>query len=92
MIISVRSTLRKSDVRKDGYPKFTAEGVQVPPFGLEFFQRNTIPVTVSVKLVGSIAVGSWWTRPRTQCTEVHQTGKGDGPVVHSVNNAATVEL
>jgi hypothetical protein len=31
-------------------------------------------------------------RTRTQRGEVHQAGKGDGPVVHCVNNTAAIEL
>ena len=51
-----------------------------------------IPDATLVALDQSVAIGRRRTQTRTQRTKEHEAGEGDGPQVHGVEYAATVEL
>lgn len=51
-----------------------------------------MPVAVPATLEETVTIGSLRIRVRTQRGEIHQAGKGNSPVIRSIDNVATIEL
>ena len=64
----------------------------IPALGIELRYWYTIPVTIPVTLVRSASVRLRMIQARTQRCGIHQAGEGNGPVIHGVDNVATIEL
>jgi hypothetical protein len=87
---------REEDVERHGNRKEWDGGVErlrsrcLPD--CEDWYMSTIPIAVSVTSAESIAVGLWRARARTKRGEPHQAWEGDDPVVHGIDDVATIEL
>lgn len=53
---------------------------------------NTAPVAASATLAESATADPRRTRARTQRSEVHQAWEDNDPIIHRVNDTATIEL
>ena len=51
-----------------------------------------MPVAVSVKVIENVAVDLRRAEARTYTGEVHQEGEGNHPVIHGIDNIATIKL
>ena len=87
MIISVRRTFSESEIER--YGTSTLKGMYLSP-GVVCQTQSIRPSAVPTMSVYNPMVGPKGSQRHTKRGKVHQAGEGNYPVVHSVENAATI--